>query len=199
MSCTRALSPFIGYSAKNWHAPTALCFAQVQVRSAVQKMSRHVPSITIISNCKPGEAHNIDDLRIFPYLLCLVIFSSYIPVVSVMFSLSLQPPHRHHVSSSLVHRTIIRWSCQFPGPTTSEAAVRRQPSSNPPNALALIITLIRHFDDAYNDNDTRSKIVSASLTRKNTAFRLKLSAEMEVCSSSTIQTPKRSAISAHSQ
>jgi hypothetical protein len=119
MSCTRALSPFIGYSAKNWHAPTALCFAQVQVRSAVQKVSRHVPSITIISN--------------------------------------------------------------------------------PPNALALIITLIRHFDDAYNDNDTRSKIVSASLTQKNTTFRLKLSAEMEVCSSSTIQTPKRSAISAHSQ
>jgi len=77
--------------------------------------------------CKPGEAHNIDDLRIFPYLLCLVIFSSYIPVVSVMFSLSLHSPHRHLVSSSLVHLRIIRWSCQFPGPTTSEAAVRRQP------------------------------------------------------------------------
>ena len=79
--------------------------------------------------CKPGEAHNIDDLRIFPYLLCLVIFLSYIPVVSVMFSLSLHSPHRHLVSSSLVHLRIIRWSCQFPGPTTSEAAVRRQPSN----------------------------------------------------------------------
>jgi len=43
--------------------------------------------------CKPGEAHNIDDLRIFPYLLCLVIFSSYIPVVLIMF------PYRynHHI------------------------------------------------------------------------------------------------------
>jgi len=79
--------------------------------------------------CKPGEAHNIDDLRIFPYLLCLVIFSSYIPVVSITFSLSLHSPHRHLVSSSLVRLRIIRWSCQFPGPTTSEAAVRRQPSS----------------------------------------------------------------------
>jgi hypothetical protein len=85
--------------------------------------------------CKPGEAHNIDDLRIFPYLLCLVIFLSYIPVVSVMFSLSLHSPHRHLVSSSLVHLRIIRWSCQFPGPTTSEAAVRRQPSTLFPHCL----------------------------------------------------------------
>jgi hypothetical protein len=86
-------------------------------------------AISCMRYCKPGEAHNIDDLRIFPYLLCLVIFLSYIPVVSVMFSLSLHSPHRHLVSSSLVHLRIIRWSCQFPGPTTSEAAVRRQPST----------------------------------------------------------------------
>ena len=42
---------------------------------------------------KPGEAHNID-LRIFPYLLCLVIIPFYIPVVSIV-SLSLHPPHGH--------------------------------------------------------------------------------------------------------
>ena len=54
-----------------------------------------------------------------------ILYSSSVDYVS----LSLQPPHRHHVSSSLVRLTTIRWSCQCPGPTTSEAAVRRQPSS----------------------------------------------------------------------
>ena len=43
--------------------------------------------------CKPDEAHDIDDLPIFPYLLCLGMFSFYIPVVSIMF------PYRynHHI------------------------------------------------------------------------------------------------------
>ena len=49
--------------------------------------------------CKPGKAHNIDDLQIFPYLLCLVIFSSYIPVVSIMF-----PYHYiHHIVTLYCH------------------------------------------------------------------------------------------------
>ena len=63
--------------------------------------------------CKPGESHNIDDLRTFPYLLYFHL---------KFLSLSLQPSHCHHVSSSLVHfdnhtlilsisRTDNQWGC----------------------------------------------------------------------------------------
>ena len=65
----------------------------------------------------------IDDLQIFPYVLCLFIFSSYIPVVLIMFPYCYN--HHiimtHHVSLSLVCLTIICWSCQFPRLTTSES------------------------------------------------------------------------------
>jgi len=50
MSRTRTLKTILATSVKNWHAFTPLWFAQVQVRSAIQKVSRHVPSITIINN-----------------------------------------------------------------------------------------------------------------------------------------------------
>ena len=53
-----------------------------------------------------------------------MLYSSSVDYVSLL----LQPPHHHHVSLSLVHLTIIHQSYQFPGPTTSEAAVRQQPS-----------------------------------------------------------------------
>ena len=61
--------------------------------------------------------------------ICNTIFILYSSSANYFF-LSLQPPHWHYVSMSLVHLTIIQWSSQFPGPTTSEAAVRWQPSSS---------------------------------------------------------------------